>query len=161
MSDVSGTTPEEPVVPEGAGVPEESLIPPADAVIPPPPPEIPIPEGLLTPPPSATIPTADAVIPPPPPETLRRSDRARPTPAILDREPPAAAADDWAQPSVAPEVPTSGGYGGLTVAIFAFLFVLLIAAIGLAVFLLNTVSFPWAGDVAGAAIPHVALALTL
>ncbi|UUE20439.1 hypothetical protein [Microbacterium sp. J1-1] len=146
MSDISGTTPEEPIEPEEGGVPEEPLIPPADAVIPPPPPEIPIPDGLLAPPSSAAIPPADAVIPPPPAETRRRSDRPRPTPAILDGEPPAAVADDWAQPSVAPEVPTSGGYGGLTVAIFVFLFVLLIAAIGLVVFLLNTVSFPWASS---------------
>ncbi|WP_226534148.1 hypothetical protein [Microbacterium paraoxydans] len=145
MSDISGTTPEEPIGPEEGGVPEEPLIPPAEAVIPPPPPDIPIPDGLLSPPPSAAIPPADAVLPPPPSETRRRSDRPRPTPAILDGEPPAAVADDWARPSVAPEAPTSGSYGGLTVAIFVFLFVLLIAAIGLVVFLLNTVSFPWAG----------------
>ncbi|MFK3677551.1 hypothetical protein ACI2IP_07455 [Microbacterium sp. NPDC090218] len=144
MSDISGTPPEEPVVPEETGKPEEPLIPPAEAVIPPPPPEIPIPEGLLTPPPSE-VPSADAVIPPPPPDTLRRSDRARPTPAILDREPPAAVADDWAQPSVAPEVPTSGGYRGLTVAIFAFLFLLLVAAIVVGVYLLNTTTFSFAG----------------
>ncbi|WP_146115427.1 hypothetical protein [Microbacterium sp. MYb62] len=148
MSDVSGTSPEEPVVPEGAEAPGEPLIPPADAVIPPPPPEIPIPDGLLTPPPASAIPPADAVIPPPPPETLRRSDRARPTPAILDREAPAAAAEDWAKPSVAPEVPTSGGYRVLTIVIFAFLFLLFVAAVVVGVYLLNTTTFPFAGDAA-------------
>ncbi|MEU4014442.1 hypothetical protein AB0E56_04170 [Microbacterium sp. NPDC028030] len=143
MSDSGGTHPEEPASPE------EPSIPPADVVIPPPPPEIPIPEGLLAAPPSADIPAADAVIPSPPAETRRRSDRPRPTPAILEGEPPAAVADDWAQPSVAPEVPTSGGYGGLTVAIFVFLFLLLIGAVVLIVFLVNVVGFPFAGgDVA-------------
>ncbi|QYM64193.1 hypothetical protein [Microbacterium sp. Se5.02b] len=111
MSDGSGSTPEQPATPEESTVPEEALIPPDDAVIPPPPPEIPIPEGLLTPP-SADIPDADVVIPPPPADTLRRSDRVRPTPRILDGEAPAAVAEDWAQPSVAPEVPTSGVTAG-------------------------------------------------
>jgi len=142
MSDVSGTSPEEPVVPEGGEAPDESLIPPADAVIPPPPPEIPIPGGLLAPPP-AEIPPADAVIPPSPSATRR--ERPRPTPAILEGEQPAAVADDWAQPSVAPEVPTSGGYRVLTIVIFAFLFLLLVAAIVVGVYLLNTTSFPFAG----------------
>lgn len=162
MSDVSGAQPEEPVVPEaplspeGIGVPDESLIPPADVVIPPPPPEIPIPEGLLTPPPSEPVSEAsalDAVIPPPPPAT-RRADRARPTPAVLEGEPPAAAAEDWALPSVAPEVPTSGGYRVLTVVIFAFLFLLFAAAIIVGVYLLNTTSFPFAG----AEVPAVSTA---
>lgn len=160
MSDVSGTPPEEPVIPDEAGVPEEPLIPPADVVIPPPPPEIPIPEGLLTPPPSEIPPSeippsdispSDAVIPPPPVETRRRSDRPRPTPAILDGEQPAAAAEDWAKPSVAPEVPTSGGYRVLTIVIFAFLFLLFIAAIVVGVYLLNTTSFPFAGEAAAGA----------
>ncbi|WP_447948649.1 hypothetical protein [Microbacterium maritypicum] len=159
MSDVSGARPEEPIVPEepfspdGVEVPDEPLIPPADVVIPPPPPEIPIPEGLLTPPPSdvpSTASTLDAVIPPPPPATRRGSDRPRPTPAILEGEPPAAVADDWALPSVAPEVPTSGGYRVLTVVIFAFLFLLFVAAIIVGVYLLNSTTFPFAGaDVAG------------
>lgn len=138
MTDSSGITPEQPLPPE------EPSIPPADVVIPPPPPEIPIPEGLLTPPPT-DIPAADAVIPPPPPEARLRSERTRPTPAILDGEPPAAAADDWAQPSVAPQVATTGGYRGLTVVIFAFLLLLLVAAIGVGVFLLNTAGLPFAG----------------
>jgi hypothetical protein len=137
MSDVSGTNPDQP------DAADEPLIPPADVVIPPPPPEIPIPDGLLTPPPEPEIASADAVIPPPPPETLRRSDRPRPTPALLDAEPPPAVAEDWAKPSVAPEVPTSGGYRGLTVAIFAFLFVLLVAAIVTGAYLLNTGRFPF------------------
>jgi len=159
MSDVSGTPPEEPVVPDEPGaLPDEPLIPPADVVIPPPPPEIPIPEGLLTPPPTdipsdvsaSDVSAADAVIPPPPPATRRGADRPRPTPAILEGEPPAAVADDWALPSVAPEVPTSGGYRVLTIVIFAFLFVLFVAAIIVGVYLLNTTTFPFAGaDVAG------------
>lgn len=154
MSDVSGTPPEEPVVPEGADLPDareampaEPLIPPADVVIPPPPPEIPIPEGLLAEPASdipSDVSSVDAVVPPPP-ATRRGSDRARPTPAILEGEPPAAVADDWSQPSVAPEAPTSGGYRVLTVVIFAFLFVLLVAAIIVGVYLLNTTTFPFAG----------------
>ncbi|WP_223622839.1 hypothetical protein [Microbacterium sp. EST19A] len=129
MSDGSGTTPDEPV------------IPPADAVIPPPPPEIPIPEGLLTPPPSE-IPVPDAVIPPPPPEArLRSADRPRP--AILDGDQPAAVADDWSKPSVAPEVPTSGGYRGLTIAIFAFLLLLLFGAVVVGIYLLSSGAFPF------------------
>lgn len=174
MTDASGTQPEEPVIPEqtpsleempsseSADLPEglelsdESLIPPADVVIPPPPPEIPIPDGLLTPPPS-DIPSVDAVIPPPPPAT-RRADRARPTPAILEGEPPAAVADDWALPSVAPEVPTSGGYRVLTVVIFAFLFLLLVAAIIVGVYLLNATSFPFAGaDIAASSTSVIPL----
>jgi hypothetical protein len=157
MSDVSGTTPEEPVGPEGSvvpdeiGNPEESLIPPADEVIPPPPPEIPIPDGLLAPPP-AEIPPADAVIPPPPPETRRRSAERRATPAVLDGEQPSAAADDWARPSVAPVEPTSGTYRGLSVVIFAVLILLLVAAIGTGIFLLTTVGLPFAGAVAGFAV---------
>lgn len=165
MTDVSGTQPEEPVSPEetpsadGLDLPDESLVPPADVVIPPPPPEIPIPDGLLTPPPSDLPPDAatsdasalDAVIPPP---ATRRADRARPTPAILEGEPPAAVADDWALPSVAPEVPTSGGYRVLTVVIFAFLFLLLVAAIIVGVYLLNTTSFPFA-DTDAAASPFL------
>ena len=135
MTDGSGTNPVEPVTPE------EPVIAAADVVIPPPPPEIPIPEGLLTPPPSDTA-VPDAVIPPPPPEArLRSSDRPRP--AILEGDQPAAVADDWAQPSVAPEVPTSGGYRGLTVAIFAFLFALLVVAVVLLVFLLSTERYPF------------------
>ena len=135
MSDGSGTNPDQ------SRSPEEAAIPPADAVIPPPPPEIPIPEGLLTPPPPAN-PVPDAVIPPPPPEArLRSADRPRP--AILEGDQPAAVADDWSKPSVAPEVPTSGGYRGLTIVIFAFLLVLLVAAIIGGVYLLSTGTFPF------------------
>ena len=54
-------------------------------------------------------------------------------------------ADDWALPSVAPEVPTSGGYRVLTIVIFAFLFLLFVAAIVVGVYLLNTTTFPFAG----------------
>lgn len=137
-------------IPDDAAVPEEPVIPPADVVIPPPPPEIPIPEGLLSEPPDDAS-ADDALIPSPPAERRRRSaDRSRPTPAILDGEPPAAAADDWSQPSVAPEVPTSGGYRGLTVAIFAFLLVLAVAAIGVIVFLLNTSGLPFLSSADGA-----------
>lgn len=152
MSDVSGTTPEEPVVPADAALPDEAAIPPADAVIPPPPPETPIPDGLLNPPTPPVIPDAEAVIPPPPPEPLRRSDRPRRTPAVLEQEPPAAAADDWSQPTVAPEVPTSGNYRVLTAVIFVFLFLLLIAAVAVIVYLLNTTGLPFAG-VDPAAVP--------
>lgn len=135
MSDGSGTTPDQ------SRSPEEAVVPPADAVIPPPPPEIPIPEGLLNPPP-AEIAVADAVIPPPPPEArLRSSERSRP--AILEGDQPAAVADDWAQPSVAPEVPTSGGYRGLSVVIFAFLLLLLVGAVVVGIYLLSTGSFPF------------------
>lgn len=123
-----------------------------DAVIPPPPPEAPIPEGLLTPPRSeastsdAVIPPADVVIPPPPPEAeLPATRRSRPRPAILTGEQPASAAADWAQPSVAPEVPTSGGYRVLTVVIFAVLTVLLIGAIA-AAFYLGSVTFALGTD---------------
>lgn len=138
MSDGSGTTPDR------SRSPEEAAIPPADAVIPPPPPEIPVPDGLLNPPPSE-IPVADAVIPPPPPEVrLRSAERPRPT--ILDGDQPAAVADDWAKPSVAPAVPTSGGYRGLTVAIFAFLLLLLVGAVVLGIYLLSTGSFPFLAD---------------
>ena len=163
MTDVSGPQPEEPVSSEetpsadGLDLPDESLVPPADVVIPPPPPEIPIPDGLLTPPsdlPSDAASDAsalEAVIPPP---ATRRADRARPTPAILKGEPPAAVADDWALPSVAPEVPTSGGYRVLTVVIFAFLSLLLVAAIIVGVYLLNTMSFPFA-DADAAARPFL------
>ncbi|WP_337001338.1 MULTISPECIES: hypothetical protein [unclassified Microbacterium] len=158
MSDVSGTTPDEPIGPEGAeapmeiGTPEEPLIPPADVVIPPPPPEIPVPDGLLAPPP-AEIPPADAVIPAPPPETRRRSaEHRRATPAARDEDQPSAAADDWALPSVAPEVPTSGSYRVLTVVIFAILILLLVAAVGVGIFLLNTVGLPFAGAAADLAL---------
>ncbi|KJQ55471.1 hypothetical protein [Microbacterium sp. SA39] len=135
MSDGSGTTPDQSLSPE------EPAIAPADTVIPPPPPEIPIPDGLLTPPPSeGSVP--DPVIPPPPPEARLRSSE-RPRPAILQGDQPAAVADDWAKPSVAPEVPTSGGYRGLTVAIFAFLLLLLLGAVAVGIYLLSTGSFPF------------------
>lgn len=126
---------------------------PADAVVPPPPPETPIPDGLLSAPPSdlasrdavippasAEIPPADAVIPPPPPEAVvpgtRRGSRA---PAVLSDDQPSAVADDWAQPSVAPEVPSSGGYRALSATIFVFLVALLVAAVAVGVYLLTNV----------------------
>ncbi|MFJ4999113.1 hypothetical protein ACIP5T_13235 [Microbacterium sp. NPDC088619] len=152
-----------------SGDSRDPYIRPEEAVIPPPPPEIPIPEGLIPPPPSesaipdavippppseSAIPDAvippppsesaipDAVIPPPPPEAMLPSTRrSRPKPAILTGDQPAPVADDWAQPSVAPEAPTSGGYGALTFVIFAFLLVLLGAAIAGAIYLGTTVSF--------------------
>jgi len=136
-----------------------------DAVIPPAPPETPIPEGLISaepviPPPPADIPPADDVIPPPPPEAMLPSSRStRRKPAILEGAQPSAVADDWAKPSVAPEVPSSGGYRGLTVAIFAFLLILLVAAVGVGIFLATTVTFPFAAgsvvDVAAQAVGGV------
>lgn len=115
-------------------------IPSEDAVIPPAPPEVPIPEGLIPPPPpESSVP--DVVIPPPPPEAmLPVTRRSRPKPAILEGDQPAPVADDWAQPSVAPEVPTSGGYRALTFVIFTFLIVVLVAAIAVA-FYLGTITF--------------------
>lgn len=120
--------------------------PSADAVVPPPPPETPIPAGLMSPPfdippASADIPPADAVIPPPPPEAMLPSRRSARTPAVFEGEQPTAAADDWAQPSVAPEVPSSGGYGVLSAVIFILLFVMLAAAIAAAVYLGANTSF--------------------
>lgn len=145
--------PDEPVAADdpgaaGAAVPTESAaIRPADDVIPPAPPETPIPDGLLDPPP-ADIPPADAVLPPPPPPT-RRSERERPTPAILEGEPPAAAADDWSQPSLVPEVPEGGSYRVLAGLIFVFLFLLLVAAVVALVVLVNA-GFPTLADAAPA-----------
>lgn len=106
-----------------------------DAVVPPAPAASEIPDAVIPPPPRESgIP--DAVIPPPPPEAmLPATRRSRPTPAILTGDQPAPVADDWAQPSIAPEVPTSGGYRALTVVIFAFLLLLLAAAIGCAIYL--------------------------
>jgi hypothetical protein len=84
------------------------------------------------------------VVPPPPPETRR--DRPRRTPAILDGEQPAAVADDWAQRSIAPEAPETGAYRGVAVVIFAFLFLLLVGAVAVGVYLLNAVGLPFAGS---------------
>ena len=126
------------------GAVPEMVIPPAEAVIPPPPPETPIPEGLLTPPPESVSAAESAVLPAP---TTRRAERERPTPRILDGEQPAAVADDWAQRSIAPEAPDTGAYRVLAGAIFAFLIVLLLAAVGVGVLLLNTVGLPFAGVV--------------
>lgn len=158
MSD-SGTNPEGP---------EE------DAVIPPPPPETPIPDGLIPPepeipestafipPPPADILPEDAVIPPPPPEAMLPSNRrSRRTPAILEGDQPAAAADDWAEPSIAPPAPSSGGYRGLTVAIFVFLVVLLVAAIAVAVYLATTTGLPFTAPQGSAASFADALTLRL
>nr|WP_201470732.1 hypothetical protein [Microbacterium hydrocarbonoxydans] len=118
----------------------DPYIRPEDAVIPPPPPEAPIPEGLI--PSSAGAEIPNAVIPPPPPEAmLPETRRSRPKPAILTGDQPAPVAPDWAQPSVAPEVPTSGGYRVLSAVIFVFLIVLLVAAIAGAVYLGTTMPF--------------------
>jgi len=141
------TDPRDVVVPpppaEGA-VPDAEIPPPPsessvpDAVIPPPPPESSVPDAVIPPPPpESSVP--DVVIPPPPPEAmLPATRRSRPKPAILTGEQPAPVADDWAQPSVAPEVPTSGGYRALTFVIFAFLIVILVAAIVGAIYLGTT-----------------------
>ncbi|MCS3443268.1 hypothetical protein [Microbacterium phyllosphaerae] len=121
---------------------EDAVIPPPppatavpDATIPPPPPESSVPDVVIPPPPpESSVP--DVVIPPPPPEAmLPATRRSRPKPAILEGDQPAPVADDWAQPSVAPEVPTSGGYRALTFVIFAFLLLLLAAAIVGAIYL--------------------------
>lgn len=125
------------VNPNGPATPDEPVIEPADAVIPPPPPETPIPEGLLAPP-SREIPSAADVIPPAP--EMRRRNGDRPTPALLQGEAPPAAAADWATPSVAPEVPTTGGYRAISAAIFAFLLVLLLAAVALVIYLATNTS---------------------
>lgn len=135
-----------------------------DAVAPPPAPETPIPDDLIPPepaiadassviPPPADVPIADAVIPPPPPEAMLPQTRSsRRTPAILDGDQPAAAAEDWAQPSVAPQVPTSGGYRGLTVAIFVFLVALLVAAIVFVFYLVNNTTLDFASVSVGATV---------
>lgn len=109
--------------------------PSEDAVIPPPPIASAVPDAVIPPPPpESSVP--DVVIPPPPPEAmLPATRRSRPKPAILEGDQPAPVADDWAQPSVAPEVPTSGGYRTLTFVIFAFLLLLLAAAIVAAIYL--------------------------
>ncbi|KNY04018.1 hypothetical protein [Microbacterium sp. GCS4] len=139
--------------------------PTTDAVVPPPPPETPIPDGLIpeapsvpeaseaaVPPPPDILP-ADDVIPPPPPEAQLRSSR-RPTSiaAQPSGDRPAAAADDWAQPSIAPEVPTSGGYRVLSGVIFAVLILLLLGAVAVGVFLATTTSFPWSSGGAGSVL---------
>lgn len=150
MSDASGTGSDESAVPEGAAPPDASgpeiapadaVIPPADAVIPPPPPETPIPEGLLAAPEAA----GDAL-----PAPTRRSERSRPTPAILQGEQPAAAADDWAQRSIAPEVADTGSYRMLAVVVFVVLFLLLAAAVVTLVVLITTVGLPFAAVDPGA-----------
>lgn len=133
--------------------PQDPQIPPRDAVIPPDAPETPIPEGLLTDVPD--IPIADAVIPPPPPELMPSSRRTRPKPAILDDDAPSAAAEDWARPSVAPEVPLSGGYRGFSIAVFGVLFLLLAAAVVVGIYLVTSTTFPFA-----AADPLVSIAVT-
>ena len=123
-----------------SGDSDDPYIRPEDAVIPPPPPESPVPEGLI--PSSAESVIPNAVIPPPPPEAmLPETRRSRPKPAILVGDQPAPVAEDWAQPSVAPEVPTSGGYRVLSAVIFVFLIALLVAAIAGAIYLGTSVSF--------------------
>ena len=127
---------------------------PRGAAVPPPPAEGAVPNAVIPPPPpESSVP--DVVIPPPPPEAmLPATRRSRPKPAILTGDQPAPVADDWAQPSVAPEVPTSGGYRALTFVIFAFLVVILVAAIVGAIYL-GTATFGMSAvdssSVAGAA----------
>ena len=132
--------------------PQSPEIPSADAVIPPPPSESSVPDAVIPPPPpESSVP--DAVIPPPPAEAmLPATRRSRPKPAILTGDQPAPVADDWAQPSVAPEVPTSGGYRALSVVIFGFLVLLLAAAIAGAVYLGTTTSFASATDAEAIAV---------
>lgn len=159
MSDDTGTTPDRPDDGDALTPGEPSAvagpeIPAAAEVIPPPPPDIPVPEGLLAPPDEDAAGDASAVSRP-----LRRrsADPARPTPAILDSDPPPAAADDWARPSVAPEAPTSGGYRALTVGIFVFLVVLFVAAVAVIVFLVTTTGVPFTAGPAGSVSAGVAL----
>lgn len=151
MSDGSGATP------DPSALPEWLTIPPAEEVIPPPPPEIPVPAGLLAAP-VLRAPLADAVIPPPPPEealpATRSSRRANP---LLDGDQPSAAADGWALPSVAPEVPTTGSYRGFAVAMFAFLFLLLVVAVVLLVYLVNFSTFSFASALAVPPLPLLLL----
>lgn len=134
-----------------SGDSRDPSIPSEDAVIPPPPREVPIPEGLLSPPPTESS-VPDAVIPPPPPEAmLPETRRSRPKPAILTGDQPAPVAADWAQPSVAPEEPISGGYRALTFVIFALLFAVLAAAVAGAIYLgVTTLGSPAGVDVGAA-----------
>lgn len=139
------TTPDPEVAPSPADAPPTLPEP----VIPPPPAEIPIPDDLIPPPSSAAaiadatvspppvdIPPADAVIPPPPPEAMISTRRSnRPAPFANTDDAPAAASEDWAQPTMTPEVPSSGGYRALTAAIFAFLFILFAGALALVIYL--------------------------
>ena len=150
MSNASGTTPDEPGAPYGAAPPDaagpeiapaDAVIPSAGDVFPPPPPAPPIPEGLL-----AAPDAAGDVLPAP----TRRSERSRPTPAILQGEQPAAAAEDWAQRSIAPEVPETGSYRVLAVVVFVVLFLLLAAAVVTLVVLITTVGLPVAAADPGA-----------
>ncbi|WP_197491845.1 hypothetical protein, partial [Microbacterium sp. H83] len=107
----------------------------------------------------ADIPSADAVIPPPPPEAMLPSRRSTRKPAVFEGEQPAAAADDWARPSVAPEAPSSGSYGVLSAIIFILLFVLLAAAVAAAVYLGTSIPFPLADPATvstAASAPHPA-----
>ncbi|MEV7610463.1 hypothetical protein AB0N61_13365 [Microbacterium sp. NPDC089320] len=131
-----------------SGDSNDPYIRPEDAVIPPPPPESVVPDAVIPPPPPESA-VPDAVIPPPPPEAMPPSTRrSRPRPAILTGDQPSPAADDWAQPSVAPVEPTSGEYRALSVVIFGFLIVLLAAAIAGAVYLGATVTFAQSPDAA-------------
>lgn len=146
--------------------------PPADAVVPAPP-ETPVPDGALPPepvippssavipPPPADIPSADAVIPPPPPEAMMPSSRSARRKPILEGDQPSAVADDWAKPSVAPEVPTTGAYRGISAAIFVFLLLLLAAAVALAIYLATTTSFSFAAAAPGFSVDATAATLLL
>jgi hypothetical protein len=169
MSDDSATphdpaTPPEPAdTPSPADAPADSPLALPEPVIPPPPPEIPIPDGLIPPassdvpdavipPPPLDIPPADSVIPPPPPEAMvpsRRSTR----PASPD-DAPAAVSEEWSQPTMTPEV-SSGGYRGLTAAIFVFLLVLFAGAIALVIYLATStrLEFPSFGEDAPISAP--------
>ncbi|MHC9044571.1 hypothetical protein ACYX8G_08320 [Microbacterium saperdae] len=147
MSDDSATPhdPETPPDPAVAPSPADSPLSIPEPVIPPPPPEIPIPDGLIPPassdvpdavipPPPLDIAPADSVIPPPPPEAMVPSRRSARPAGTSDAPAPAAVSEEWSQPTMTPEVP-SGGYRGLTAAIFVFLLILFAGAIALVIYL--------------------------
>lgn len=144
MTDDS-TTPSEPD-------PREEDV--ADAVVPPPPVfDDDRADAVVPPPPVFEGSTGDEIIPPPPvfdgpalgtpdgaesPRTTRRAtDPADFPPPVLPSELGTAPEPDPA--FAAPEIPSSGGYRGLTIAIFAFLFVLLGAAIAVGIYLASSV----------------------
>ncbi len=165
MSDDSATPhdPETPPDPAVAPSPADSPLAIPEPVIPPAPPEIPIPDGLIPPassdvpdavipPPPLDIPPADSVIPPPPPEAMvpsRRSTR----PAGTD-DAPAAVSEEWSQPTMTPEV-SSGGYRGLTAAIFVFLLILFAGAVALVIYLATStrLELPTFGEEAPVSAP--------
>lgn len=165
MSDDSATPhdPETPPDPADAPSPADSPLAIPEPVIPPPPPEIPIPDGLIPsassdapdaviPPPPLDIPSADSVIPPPPPEAMVPSRRS--TRPASPADAPAAVSEEWSQPTMTPEV-SSGGYRGLTAAIFVFLLVLFAGAIALVIYLATStrLEFPTFGQEAPVSAP--------